>query len=98
MDTTRNPTFLLDAGAETWERIQHLVGLRMDEMPAGAVLELVSQYSEMPGPLGNWCGETGHHLETSALDGRRTAFRITKRQDSVLSHLDDVDSGGGQSK
>jgi TusA-related sulfurtransferase len=72
------PRAVLDGGGEEWPALATAVARLIDELAAGAVLEVISREPGIRDHLLAWCDGAGHELTWSLEDGQATRFWITK--------------------
>ncbi|MFI1976881.1 sulfurtransferase TusA family protein [Streptomyces wedmorensis] len=69
---------VVDAGGEPWERVEPLLARRMEELPPGTVLELLSTEPQVCEVLPGWCAERVHAVYLGVPVGDASVFRIHK--------------------
>ncbi|MER6103789.1 hypothetical protein ABT115_16040 [Streptomyces sp. NPDC001832] len=84
-DHPPHPVTVVDAGGEPWERVESLLARRIEELPTGAVLELLSTESAVHAAVRLWCAERGHALDAVASDAVASVFCIRKGHLSTRS-------------
>ncbi|MCW3817753.1 AAA family ATPase [Micromonospora sp. DR5-3] len=72
------PVMVVDAGSEPWERVEPLLARRVEELPTGAVLELLSTEPAVRAAVHLWCAERGHALGAVVSDAAASVFCIQK--------------------
>ena len=73
------PQVIIDGGEEPWQVLGPVIARRLDELPAGEVLEILSCAAHARVDIPNWCYLAGHDLVGLMADGTSACFWIRKR-------------------
>lgn len=72
------PRAILDAGEESWAVLVDLIRRRIEELPVGDILEIVSLALSTRIDVPAWCEAAGHEILQTLEDGDLTRFWIRK--------------------
>ncbi|MFF5931727.1 sulfurtransferase TusA family protein [Streptomyces hydrogenans] len=69
-------TAVVDAGGEPWHRVQALLERRLDDLPPGTLLEVVTADRQVNAALPGWCAASGGTLLATEKTADTTSFLL----------------------